>query len=1264
MANLRILSCNAQGLQGSEKRIDVFEYIKNKNYDIYCLQDTHFIDVNKADIINQWGNSKSIFSNFKSNSRGVAILFNKDIDIKIHKEIVDVNGNFIIVNMTIYNQQLTLVNLYGPNSDNPNFFKQISTHIDDIDNTDIIICGDYNCVLNPELDYYNYKGINNAKARETILEIINEKYLIDPFRENHPTKKKFTWRKKSPCKQARLDYFLISESLRQFVKKSDIESGYRSDHSMVILELNFTNFKQGRSYWKHNNSLLSDIDYINIINEKILEVKRQYALPVYNLEDLDNIPNEEIQFTISDQLFLDVLLMEIRGKSISFASFKNKERDNREKDIIKTIAGLENNATEDKLEQIETLKNELINIRHEKLKGHMIRSRAQYIDQGEKPTKYFCALEKHNYVSKIICNLEQEDGNKITDQDEILKETKKFYEQLYKSRDDTLEDIDLEEYMKENEVLKLSNNQASNIEGILTYKEISNTLYQMKADKSPGISGLTAEFFKVFWKKLGHFVLRSINAGFISKELSITQRQGVITCIPKEDKPKNFLKNWRPLTLLDVVYKIASGAIANRFKQVLDIIISKDQTGFLKGRYIGENTRLIYDLMNHTEQNNIPGLLLLIDFEKAFDSLSWSFIQKVLKFLNFGPSICRWIETFYNNITSSVIQCGHMSESFSIGRGCRQGDPLSPYIFIICAEFLAIKIRQNSKIKGIKINSTEFKISQYADDTSIFLDGSSDALNCTLIELDKFANVSGLKINFDKTQVVWIGSKKYSTSAIKTKWKLSWGSKKFKILGIIFNVDLNQMIKENYTTKIQQLENLANIWSKRSMTPLGKITVIKTFMISIFNHLFIALPNPNQAVINYINNILYSFLWNKKPSKIKKTVITKQYCEGGLKMVNVNAFIEALKLTWIRRLLLSDCKWQFFIKSEIKIETLAACKTKYIEKLINNVQNTFWKDVLQSFINMNKVIDTNEEQVLKSPLFYNDSIKIGGSYIYYSSWFQTGIRYINDLLKDNGEFYTHEEFRDITGINSNTLLYYGTIRAIKSYLKEIKVNITHKEKSPFIPSHILPLLQQRKGSKVIYDILNKNKEVPTGKTSWNKVYDFSQEDWNQIYIFPFNITKYPALLWFQVSINHNILVTNKLLYRMKLRNNALCSFCGLNNETITHLLWQCECTKQFLKELLEWLKAYDRKYIITEEFFMFGKQGEHVYPKAVKFIIFYAKYYIYVSRCKQRSLFLNSFKKQLKFMHKVHQYIASKNNMFDTFQKEWSQYQLLMNDII
>ena len=206
---------------------------------------------------------------------------------------------------------------------------------------------------------------------------------------------------------------------------------------------------------------------------------------------------------------------------------------------------------------------------------------------------------------------------------------------------------------------------------------------------------------------------------------------------------------------------------------------------------------MIYDLLNYTEKNDIPGLLLLIDFEKTFDSLSWQFIQKALKFLNFGPSLVRWVDIFYKNITSAVSQCGFLSSFFKIGRGCRQGDPLSPYLFIICAEFLSTVIRKNRKIEGIFVNGEEFKVSQFADDTSIFLDGSSESLNNTLEEFaDRFAKISGLKINYDKTQLIWIGSKKHSQYSIKTKWKLLLGGHKFRMLGINFNVDLEKWWKK------------------------------------------------------------------------------------------------------------------------------------------------------------------------------------------------------------------------------------------------------------------------------------------------------------------------------------------------------------------------------------------------------------------------------------------------------------------------------------
>lgn len=148
----------------------------------------------------------------------------------------------------------------------------------------------------------------------------------------------------------------------------------------------------------------------------------------------------------------------------------------------------------------------------------------------------------------------------------------------------------------------------------------------MKNDKSPGADGFTVEFFKFFWADLGEYITRSINDSYNKGEFTNIQKLGIITCIPKPDKNRQFLKNWRPITLLSVIYKIASGCIAEKLKTKLLTIINDDQTGFLKGRFIGENIRIVYDIMSYTEFSDIPGLLMLVDFEKAFDTVSWDFI--------------------------------------------------------------------------------------------------------------------------------------------------------------------------------------------------------------------------------------------------------------------------------------------------------------------------------------------------------------------------------------------------------------------------------------------------------------------------------------------------------------------------------------------------------------------------------------------------------------------------------------------------------------
>ena len=896
------------------------------------------------------------------------------------------------------------------------------------------------------------------------------------------------------------------------------------------------------------------------------------------------------------------------------------------------------------------------------MQGTLIRSRANVIENGEKPSQFFCNLETQNYTNKTITVIEKDDGQTITGQKEILNETKNYYKDLFTSKENILIDVVLNDYMQNMQIPTLNYEESSEIEGKLTLKEAGQTLKNMKNNKSPGTSGFSVEFFKTFWKQLGSFVVRAINFGFDQGELSVTQQQGLIVCIPKENKCRKKLKNWRPITLLNTIYKIASGSIANRIKQVLNKLISTDQTGFIAGRFIGENTRLMYDILHFTEEQNIPGLILLIDFEKAFDSLSWSFIDKVLKLFNFGPNIRQWINVFYKNCCSAVTQCSCLSEFFKLGRGCRQGDPISPYLFILCAEILSIRIRNNENIKGIKIDNTEFKFSQYADDASAFLDGSKTSLEQTLEELEKFAEISGLKTNFDKTQVVWIGAKKYSIDSIKTRWKLSWGANNFKLLGITFDVDLNIIIKENYYNKIKQIKNSLKVWNRRFLTPLGKITVVKSLMLPKITHLLMSLPNPETELLEEINRMFFDFIWNGR-SKIKQSVVIKQYFEGGLKMVNIMAFAQALKITWIRRMLQNQSKWQLLIKQVVEMDKIIFCGSEYTKLLLTKIKNPFWKDVLKAVLNFQLQLDVNwnKKCSFQTPIFHNKNLTIGGKSFFYKSWFNKGVCYIRDLVDNQGNFLELNDFMQNTTIETNFLQYHGVIECLRKFLKGKNINeINNNMIGPVIPHIVSTLLKHKKGSQNIYTVLNQNKDEPTGKIKWNQKYNIEEKSWQHIFQAPFEIAKCTKLRWFQTTINHRIYTTNKLLFQMNLITSPNCSFCGNTDETIDHLFWKCPKTQSFIRDMKSRFQENSIMLPLDEETFILGNFSPNV-SNTLQFLMLVAKYYIGINRSSKRLLNFPEYRINVLSLFQSLRAMALQNSNLQEFLQTWQKFKKVFN---
>ena len=769
----------------------------------------------------------------------------------------------------------------------------------------------------------------------------------------------------------------------------------------------------------------------------------------------------------------------------------------------------------------------------------------------------------------------------------------------------------------------LSEFDATQIEGRISYEEALQFLKKMKNDKSPGSDGFTTEFFKFFWLDLGHFITRYINYSYDIEELSVTQKLGIITCIPKTDKIRHLLKNWRPISLLNTIYKIASGCIANRIKSVLDKIIDHDQTGFIEGRFIGENIRLIYDIMHYTEVHNIPGLLLLVDFEKAFDSISWTFIDKVLDIFNFKDSIKSWIKTFYKNSMSAVIQNGYLSESFYLERGCRQGDPLSPYIFILCAEILSILVRNSKHIKGITIDGEQYLISQYADDTTFILDGSPRSLANTLEILDYYADISGLKLNYSKTKVVWIGSKKFSNTVYHhSRWKLDWGSSSFKLLGINFDINLSQMITKNYDSKLNEIKNLIKHWQSRKLTVLGKLTIVKTVIVPKLTHLFMSLPNPSQNFLQELIKILFKFVWDNKPEKVKRSIITQDYAIGGLKMINLTNYIISLKSSWLRRCIVSNSSWTnlFVCTNYCNIQDIINYGDDFVRRKLINSRNPFWKDVLGGWlVVLEKNMPLNTRDICNTSLWYNTKITIDKKPVVYKNYINKGIVLVKDLLDDQSNLMSHEEFRQKYNMKTNFLEYNSLLRAVKIYIKKSNVYETQIDiQKPSLPENAKLLLSNVKGSKIFYNLINKTISIPVAQSKYQNIV-MNTQDWKKYYTLPFKCSKSTDIQWFQFRILHRIIGTNYFLYKIKYTNTDRCTFCKIEPETLEHLFYDCQIVREFWNSIGQWIHAALGITIpITIRNILLGIPEKKA--KVMNWFILHVKKYIYNMKIQEKKL--------------------------------------------
>ena len=875
------------------------------------------------------------------------------------------SSRIVLITISLNGQKVTLCNIYAPN-DQANqlpFLQELNNCIiDKTELTSLIVGGDWNCTLTKKdkMGGAPWKPTIYSNLISTSMEMFD---LIDIQRIRHPKLRKFTYESKSLRLKSRIDFFLIAKDLSVNIKNSEILPAIAPDHNAISISLTLPyKCPRGPGFWKFNNTLLKDPQYIDKIHCTYTLACKYYG----HLTDR--------------RLFWEMIKMEIRSATITYSKNKSKSIRNREQELIRKLDHLDgticNNFSspliDGVLREYDELKTELQSIYEEKGKQAIFRAKCRWVENGERPAKYFFNLEKRNNKKKTISELRLQDDSTTNNENVILDQIETYFTNLYTS-DYTYSNEEWDSFTLNLKIPKLSDEDRDNLEGPLTYDECKKVLETFQADKAPGEDGYTAEFYKYFFELLGNDLIASSNEAQVKGELSISQRRGVITLTPKEDGSLLDLSNWRPITLLNVDYKIAAKAIAKRLEQVLPDLIHPDQTGFVKGRYIGENIRLIADVMEVTKTHNLTGILTSLDFRKAFDTLEWPFIMKTLDSFNFGGDIKRWVNTFYSNIESTVINNGFRTNWFKLSKGVRQGCPLSPYLFILSSEILSNKIRQDLNIKGIKIYENEIKLSQFADDTNLF-NADLASLERALKITDDFGRIAGLSLNVKKTKAIWLG--KWANNKNKPL-NLKWLHSPVNILGIHFSYDEKRNNELNFTQKVQRLQTKLDMWSARDLTIFGRAMILKTLGLSqlVYSASNLVVP---QGIADIVRTKSFKFLWRNKKDKIKRSGLYQEPDSGGIRVTDPNIMFKALSLTWIPRILASDKRnWctipNHFLKKMGGLKFFLRCN--YDATFYNDLP-TFYKRILDSFNELKTLYNYYQKQDIV--LFNNKEILVGG----------------------------------------------------------------------------------------------------------------------------------------------------------------------------------------------------------------------------------------------------------------------------------------------
>ena len=1158
--SLSFVSLNVKGMVDFKKRRKINSFIKD--FDIVFLQETHGDASLEQNFLRSFVNRSTFFSFGTSNARGVAI------SIKTHllentsvQFVTDFEGRRAILKIQHDKSpsNLVLACLYAPNlkSGGPerlnfkDFFSSTKDAVSRLtdENSEVISGGDLNTIFLPSTDAESCPARFDHVFATDILETFTSIELLDAFQFKNPDQTSFTFipqGQNSKGIKRRLDHVFISENLASKLASASHDLCHFTDHKAVTL--NFQNAQLAKRFklWRHDDGLLKDEAYKNEVLDAINEALQE--------KDFDN------------RSLWEYVKYNARKKCREIESRRFKAAREEEQKLRLELKQLENSGGDSRRHLV--VKDKIEVIEAKRMETLMKKSSEKWFDKNEKCTKYFFNRIKQNQKNVNVIDLADENGDRKLKAEEINGKIFEHFSQLFRKRPVNM----TPDWSNELSLLpKLSQNEADELGKTISLKELHfTTFHLLRAGRSPGNDGFTVRFYRAFWNVLKKPLFNAFEESLQYGELSTAQRQSIIRLIRKKDRNPEFLDNWRPISLLNVDTKILSRTMSYRMSKVLERLIGPEQTAFVKGRNIAEGNRLLDYMIESAEKEGKSGVLAAIDFAKAFDSIDHDYIFKVLECFGFPENFIKMVKVLYHNAESAVMNNGRTTHYFPLERSCRQGDPISPYLFILALEPLLQTIRRNPGIHGLKNEIHEAKISVYADDLTIMARDGSD-IKKVFDKLDSFSRISSLEVNKEKTKILKIGS------PLLDQELSNLCEPCIKVTGIWHSTlehreEANDL---NFLPALDKLTNKLRLWKSRNLSLLGRIQVLKSQGISQFRFLANVIPVP-PSVTKRINKLIYNFLW-KGPDRISRDVISCPLTEGGMNFQQPKSVFNASLISWIGKIQKSKHPWtKFLIEDGKKIGGL-----RNLQRNVINLKNldllSFNREIFCAWKMLEKLLPGDGTTSTESGIWLNPRFRDAkGKLLKPNRLALQGFVSVSDFVDEQGGLVSPRQALN-GGVPANSIFEwhkaYKAISKAGNPLDNVsgQFNFRLQQRNTTYPNLIASwdsVQADKLRTKAVLQLLAGGPQKPAKiPAKFRQAVGMSLEKWSDALKSIKQCSPDSPTRSFHYRILNGLLYGNKDFYKFGYAHTPACNWCGHLQQDEKHIFTECPKVRLLKDEL-------------------------------------------------------------------------------------------------